>query len=90
MTEMLNSAKKIYENQMIDTICSKVYGRQNYMIALHNGKIFFYGCKGEFLKNYPTSLPLSIAAKRNYLYFTYKKDWLAALKKLGINLGGAN
>lgn len=86
MNEMLATTAKILANQTIDEICSKVYGRKNYVIALRDGKVFYYGTKGDFQRRYSLCLPLYIAVRRNYLYFTYKKDWISTLKKLGIEI----
>lgn len=64
-------------------ICSKVEGRENYVIRLRDGKIIFSGTKGQYKERFGhVRIFLSEAYRYNTFYFTYKKDWLNALKVL--------
>ena len=68
-------------------VCSKVDGRENYIIHLTDGKVDFYGTKGQFL-NSPHSgwVLLREAYHYNTFRFTYKKDYKEALAMLGVNV----
>lgn len=68
-------------------VCSKVDGRENYIIHLTDGKVDFYGTKGQFLNSgYSGWVWLREAYRYNTFRFTYKKDYKEALKKLGVNI----
>lgn len=75
---------KLLVSQSQDKICSKVCGRENYVIRLYDGKITFSGTKGQYLRQFGNHdwVPFMEAYHYNWLYFTYKKDWLDALKQL--------
>jgi hypothetical protein len=75
---------KLLISQSQDKICSKVCGRENYVIRLYDGKITFSGTKGQYMRQYDNHdcVPLMEAYRYNWLFFTYKKDWFEALKQL--------
>ena len=90
MNKNLNSAIDMVAELAIsetqDEVFSKVCGRENYVITLYDGEVIFYGTKREWLNRGLYRRPLSIAFRFNHFKFTYKKDWLATLKTLGVNL----
>lgn len=61
-------------------------GRENYVIELYDGKVRFYGTKGEWLRKGFYRVPLMSAYHWTWLKFTYKKDWLANLELLGVKV----
>ena len=77
------SVAGIIINEEQSKLLSKVIGKENYIIYLCDNKVIYYGTKGKW---YCPPVPLSEAYRYQSLRFTYKKDWLAALSVLGINL----
>lgn len=88
MKDIMLSLGKLVISEKQNEIFSKVSGRENYVIKLYDGKVVFYGTKGQYKKTcyYNTWIPLKDAFRMNTLYFTYKKDWIEALKKLDVEL----
>lgn len=86
MEETIKSAIEILISQEQDKILSKVCGRENYVIRLFDGKVIWYGTKGEWSRKLNHIFLLSEAVRYNDLKFTYKKDWLNALKELGVKI----
>lgn len=88
MNDIMLSLGKLVISEKQNEIFSKVSGRENYVIRLYDGKVVFYGTKGQYKKtcSYNMRIPLKDAFRVNILYFTYKKDWIEALKKLGVEL----
>lgn len=89
MNKNLNNAigmiAKLAISEKQSAICSKVCGRENYVITLFDGKVIFYGTKGAWAK-YSWTCYLKDAFRYNHIKFTYKKDWLNALNAFGINI----
>ena len=76
----------IYANTIGDA-CSKVCGRENYIIRLYDNEVVFYGTKGQYKRSdYSRAVLLREAYHWTTLRFTYKKDFIEALKALGIEI----
>ena len=90
MNKNLNSAidmvAKLAISERQDKVFSKVCGRENYIITLYDGKVVFYGIKSEWMNRGWCKCLLKDAFRYNHFKFTYKKDWIATLKTLGVNL----
>ena len=90
MNKNLNSAidmvAKLAISEIQNEVFSKVCGRENYVITLYDGEVVFYGTKREWMSHGWGTCSLSDAFRYNDFKFTYKKDWLATLKTLGVNL----
>ena len=85
LNDAIDMIAKLIISEKQDAICSKVCGRENYVITLFDGEVVFYGTKGAWL-NGSFNCVVKDAFRYNDLKFTYKKDWLDALKTFGINL----
>lgn len=84
---MLESALKLMCTNAIGEACSKVCGKENYIIRLYDGKVAFYGTKGQYKKSwYSEPVLLKEAFHWTTLRFTYKKDFVETLKKLGVEI----
>lgn len=86
MKDIMLSLDKLAISQEQDKIFSKVVGRENYIITLYDNKVIFYGTKKQWIERRLYICFLSDAYHYNHLKFTYKKDWIDALKKLGVEL----
>ena len=85
LNDAIDMIAKLIISEKQDAICSKVCGRENYVITLFDGEVVFYGTKGAWL-NGSCTCDLKDAFRYNDIKFTYKKDWLDALKTFGLNL----
>lgn len=83
LNDVMESLGKLVIAEKQNEICSKVCGRENYIIRMYDDEVMFAGTKGEYLRRYSgVWVPLMQAYHYNILRFTYKKDWLEALKQL--------
>lgn len=84
LNDVMKNLVKLRIAEKQSEICSKVCGRENYVIRMYDDEITFAGTKGEYMRQYGNHdwVPLMEAYRYNWLYFTYKKDWLEALKQL--------
>lgn len=84
---MIESILNLMYANAIGNACSKVYGRENYIIRLYDDKVVFYGTKGQYKKSlYSGPVLLREAYHWKTLRFTYKKDFIEALKTLGVKV----
>ena len=82
-TDIKENIVKIMLAEEQNKICSKVEGRENYVIRLYDGKVIFAGTKGQYKDRFGRGgVPFMEAYHYNTFYFTYKKDWIKALKEL--------
>ena len=87
LNEAMFSSLLAINNIQLDNECSKVSGRENYIIHICDGKVDFYGTKRQFLDSpFCGWVLLKEAYRYNTFKFTYKKDWLEMLKKLGVEV----
>lgn len=86
MEDMLERVTLLMMSQEQDKIFSKVVGRENYVITLYDNEVIFYGTKKQWIERRLYTCLLKDAYHYNHLKFTYKKDWLDVLKKLGVEL----
>lgn len=84
---MIESILNLMYANAIGDVCSKVCGRENYIIRLYDGKVVFYGTKGQFKRSwYSGAVLLREAYHWTTLRFTHKKDFIEALKALGVEV----
>ena len=69
-----------------NNVCSKVCGRENYVIHMVNDKVVYYGTKQGYLIRGLNKMLLSDLKYTNTFKFTYKKDFVNALQALGVNI----
>ena len=74
----------IVEHQ--NKVCSKVCGRENYVIHMKHGDVIYYGTKKGYLNRGLNRMLLSDLKYTNTFKFTYKKDFVNALQSLGVNI----
>ena len=83
LNDVMENLGKLLITEAQNEICSKVCGRENYIIRMYDDEVMFAGTKGEYLRRYSgVRIPLTHAYHCTVLRFTYKKDWLEALKQL--------
>ena len=83
LNDVMENLCKLLITEEQNEICSKVCGRENYVIRMYDDEVMFAGTKGEYLRRYSgVRIPLMQAYHYTVLRFTYKKDWLEALKQL--------
>lgn len=81
--DVMENLGKLLITEKQSEICSKVCGRENYIIRMYDDEVMFAGTKGEYMRKYGwIRVPLMQAYHYTVLRFTYKKDWLEALKQL--------
>ena len=86
LNDAIDMIAKLIISERQDKVSSKVFGRENYIITLRDGKVVFYGTKREWLNRGLHRCLLKDAFSYNHFRFTYKKDLIATLKTLGVNL----
>lgn len=82
---MMEMISKLLMTEQIEKLNSKLCGKENYCIDLKDNKVVFYGTKGQWSKRSHTYFLKEAYRYRTYK-FTYKKDFIAALKSLGIEI----
>lgn len=82
---MLEMISKLLMTEQIEKLNSKLCGKENYCIDLKDNKVIFYGTKGQWKTRNHTYFLKEAYRYRTYK-FTYKKDFIAVLKSLGIEI----